>query len=563
MRRETLTGTRQHHAPGRGRHPRMPPSRSTPAARPLDAAGSAARIWVRLTRRGAALLALAMAGYVVVEVVAFNAAYPDAASRVRMISIADNAAVRMLQGVPHAIETTGGYVVWDAGWMITSIAGMWAVLVTTRLLRAEEESDRMSLVLAGPTSACHAVRTQLFVLAGASLATGAAVTLALVAVGAAPSGSVLFGLGLGGFAATFVGVAAVLAQLFTTRRRAVAAATGALAASFVLRMVADSTPSRGALRWATPHGWVEELRAYDLDRWWALTPFVLAPVLLAAAAVWLRARRDTGAAVFAGNAHHSARFRFLGGPTGLAWRLNAGVLAGWLTGVAVYAFVIGSVASAVTSLTADDPNYRRLLEAMGMEIALTDRGFVSTMGSTIGLMLALNVCSRVAVARAEEAAGLADHVLTRPVTRGRWLGGHAGLALGGAVLLACIGGTATWLGAVVGHADVSLLDCVSAALATLPAVAVFVGVALLTFGAVPRLTAVVPAGLAVLAYLLQLLGPALDLPGWALGLSPFAQLAYVPAEPFAVGPAVLLGVVALAAGLGGAALFARRDVCAP
>lgn len=270
--------------------------------------------------------------------------------------------------------------------------------------------------------------------------------------------------------------------------------------------------------------------------------------------------RDTGGAILAAEGRREASLRFLGGPTGFAWRSNAPVLAGWMTGIAVYAFVIGSVASAVTDLTAADPEYRRLLEDMGMDLALTDRGFVSMMSSTVGLMLALYVCWRIAAARAEEAAGRAEQILTRPVSRGRWLGGHALLAATGAVLLACAGGLATWLGALAGGADVTMLDGLAASLGTLPAVVVFGGLALLAFGAAPRLTTGASVGCAVLAYLLELLGPALDLPAWALGLSPFHHLAYVPAETFAVAPAVVLLGLALLTGLIGGVLFSRRDV---
>lgn len=540
-------------------HPAPLAEPSVPADRTIGSA-AVARMWFRLTRRESVLLAVAMAAYMGIEAFAFESAYPDAASKAKMTAIADNAAVRMLQGIPRAIETTGGYVIWDAGWTITSIVGVWAVLMTTRLLRGEEESDRIALVLAVPVSACRTVRIQMLVLAAACLATGTALAGALLAARTEVGGSVLFGLGIAGFGATFVGLAAVLAQVFSTRRRALAAASALLAGAFVLRMIANSTPGRGGLAWATPYGWVDQLRPYDLDRWWALAPLLLTPLALGATALRLRARRDTGGSLLAGEGRREARLRFLGGPTAFAWRLNVSVLAGWLTGIAAYAFVIGSVASAVTDLTAADPDYRRLLEKMGMELALTDRGFVSMMSSTVGLMLALYVCWRIAAARAEEAAGLAEQILTRPVRRGRWLRGHAALAVAGAVLAACAGGAATWLGALAGGADVTLLDGLAAALGTLPAVVVFGGIALLVFGLAPRLTTVVSVGCAVLAYLLELLGPALSLPAWALGLSPFHHLAYVPAEPFAVGPAAALGGIALLLALTGGVLFARRDV---
>ena len=49
----------------------------------------------------------------------------------------------------------------------------------------------------------------------------------------------------------------------------------------------------------------------------------------------------------------------------------------------------------------------------------------------------------------------------------------------------------------------------------------------------------VPAAVAVIGYVLTLLGPALSWPGWVVDLSPFSHLAYVPEEPLAVTSAVV------------------------
>ena len=48
---------------------------------------------------------------------------------------------------------------------------------------------------------------------------------------------------------------------------------------------------------------------------------------------------------------------------------------------------------------------------------------------------------------------------------------------------------------------------------------------MLTFGVAPRLTVVVPVALAVLGYLLDTLGSALDWPNAVLSISPFHHLA--------------------------------------
>ena len=69
-------------------------------------------------RRGAVLVWLTVALYMTVEVFAFRNAYPDAASREKLLELSTSTAVRMLQGVPGAVDTAGGFAVWDGGWML-------------------------------------------------------------------------------------------------------------------------------------------------------------------------------------------------------------------------------------------------------------------------------------------------------------------------------------------------------------------------------------------------------------------------------------------------------------
>jgi ABC-2 type transport system permease protein len=495
-----------------------------------------------------------------VEAVAFQQAYPDAESRARMTAIADNPAVRMLQGVPRAVGTTGGYVVWDAGWFILAVVGMWAIVVATRLARGEEDLDRAAFVLAGPVGGAVVLRTQLAVLAAVSSITGGTIAASLVAAGTPAGGAALFGTGIAAFGATIACAAAVAAQIFPTRRRALGAAGALLGVAYIARMVANSADDKAWLGWLTPFGWVDQLRAYEANRVWALAPLVLAPLLLAALAVRLRGLRDAGAAVLAASDRRDASLRGLRGPAGFAWRLNRGVLAGWAAGVTAYAFVLGSVASAVTRLVEDDPDYRKLLESLGMGMAFTDRGFVALMGPMLGLLVALYTCWRVGAARSEEAAGLADTLLARPVSRVRWLGGHLALAVLGALLLEAAAGAGLWLGAASSGADVTGGDAAAVAAGSLPLVVLVVGLAVLAFGAFPRVGLVASVAVTVSAYLLEFLGPALHLPGWVLAASPFHHLAYVPVEPFAILPAAVLVLTGTAAATTGLVLFRRRDV---
>jgi ABC-2 type transport system permease protein len=535
------------------------------AARPRGeghppAAARVALLTMRLIRRGMSWLALAVAFYVVVEVVTYKQTYPDMAARQKLATLSDDPAMRMTQGIPHAVETTGGFVAWDAGWVVAAVVGIWALLVAGRLLRGEEESGRAELVLAAPIRPARAVAVQLGVLAGAALVAGASAAIPLAVMGTGVAGSVLFGLGLAGFAAVFAAIAAVVAQLFQVRRRVTGVSAAVLGLLFLLRMAANSADSRGRLRWLTPFGWLDDLHPYRDPNWTILAVSLTAPVVLACVAVALRTRRDTGGALINEPDHARTRLRLLGSPAAFAWRSTRGMLTGWLLGIAAYAFVAGALIATVIDFVADDPNYKRVLERLGWDAGDVADGFVGVMGVLIGLLIALYTCWRVGAARAEEAAGRLDHVLVRPVTRSRWLGGHVLLTLVSAALIALAAAIAMWAGAAATGADVGLADTLAATFNPLPVAALAAGLGVLLFGAWPRITVPGSAAAAVVSYLVETIGTSLNLPDPILDLSPFHHLASVPAEPFEPVPSVIMLTLAALLAFAGALLFDRRDL---
>jgi ABC-2 type transport system permease protein len=66
-------------------------------------------------------------------------------SQVRVI--AENPAVRALYGRPIEVASPGSFIVWRYGQLVTMFAAVWMLLVTTRMLRGEEEAGRWDLVL--------------------------------------------------------------------------------------------------------------------------------------------------------------------------------------------------------------------------------------------------------------------------------------------------------------------------------------------------------------------------------------------------------------------------------
>ncbi len=518
------------------------------------------RLTARLIRRGTIAIAVGVGVIMVLEAFAFTQGYPDEASRAALTMWGRDPGIRMMAGQPIAVETVGGFAVWDAGLYLTLILGAWALTTATRVIRGDEEHGRSDLLLAGPIRSGRALAAQFLVLFGGCVLVGAGVGLGLAGSGAQVWGSVLFGALMIGYCATLVGLAGVACQVFATRVGALGVSASVLVGWMLLRMVSNSMDSRAWLGWLTPTGWIDQLRAFGENRWWVLlVPLVTAAVLVAAA-VGLRERRDSAAGLLAGREGHRSRSWGLGSPLGFAWRAHLGVLLAWGAGVAIAALVVGAMLRTVDDFLATDQGFIDILAQMGMEVSDLTGGFVSMWAIILGLVIAVFAAFRMGATRAEEASTRAEFLLTRPVRRWRWLGGHVLCLLASVLLLSTVAATALWLGGVATGAPLTAGDAFAATFNAVPMVMVFAGLSVLVFGIAPRLTVAVGASAAVAAYVLQLVGPMLDWPGWVVAISPFHHLAAVPVDPFGMTAAMVMVVLGLALAAGGIAAFERRDL---
>lgn len=519
-----------------------------------------ASLSTRLIRLRTIAIGVGLAAYIVVEAVAFTVGYPDAASRAALTLWGQDPGIRIIAGPATAIETLGGFVVWDAGLYLTLILGAWALTTTTRLLRGDESAGRSELLLTGPIRPERALLIQLVVLLGGCIGLGGVIALALALSGADAWGAVLFGGATAGYCAALVGIAALACQVFATRIAALGASGGALVAAILLRMVSNSSDERAWLGWLTPTGWVDHLRAFGDSRW----PVLLVPVAVTSALVGaslvVRQHRESGASLLAAREEHRSRPWGLHSPVGFAWRANLGVLLAWAAGVAAAGAVVGALLPTFEEFLGSDASLVDMLKAAGMNVDDLTRGFIGLWATMLGLVIAVYAAFRMGAAWNEEASTRAEFLLTRPVRRRRWLGGHVLCMIAAVLALDVVSAAAMWLASVAADANLTASDTFSAMLNTVPMVAVFAGLSVLVFGLTPRLTVAVGAAAAAAAFVLELVGPILEWPEWLVGLSPFHHLAAVPVDPVEWPAALVMLAIGVALTLAGVVAFERRDL---
>ncbi len=200
------------------------------------------------------------------------------------------------------------------------------------------------------------------------------------------------------------------------------------------------------------------------------------------------------------------------------------------------------------------------LQKLGTGSVTTASGYLAFSFLFFILLVCLFGCSQIAAARHEEDDEQLETLFAQPVSRRAWLAGRLALAAGGAALVALAIGLLTWIGAAAAGADVSFGDMVGAGANCLPIALLFLGLGALAFAIVPRATAGISYGLVLVAFVWQLFGSLLDLPGWTVNLSPFHQVALVPSQDFKATAAVVMLAIAVAASFAAVRLFERRDL---
>jgi len=512
----------------------------------------------RRAARSGALWGLVFGAYVASSALGFASTYPTAASRAKLAtSLGGNAGLAALLGPARHIGTVAGFTAWRAMAVLSVVGAIWALFLASRLLRGEEDAGRWELYLCGPTTRGRAA-AQAVVGLGAGVGALWTVTAVLtVAIGgsskahfAAPS-SLYLATCLVAAAAMFTGAGALLSELAANRRQANGLGAGIIGASFLVRMVADSTPGLAWLRWASPLGWTEQLHPLTGSHPLALLPIGALAVGAAVAAAVVAAGRDLGASAFPSRDSRPPHTALLARPAGLAARLIRPVFIGWAVGLAVMGFILGLVSQAAAGAINGSSTIQQAINRLGGHGA---GGVKAYLGIALGIgaaLIALAAAGQVNATRLEEATERVEHLLVRPVSRSRWLVGRMAVAATLVVAISLVCGLGAWLGLATQGGGVGLGSFLEAGLNLAPPGLAVLGLGVLAYGVVPRVASRAAYVVVGWSFLVQLIATLVTNNRLLLDSSVLTHLAPVPATSAdwtSMAGLVLVG--ALAAGVG-------------
>lgn len=486
--------------------------------------------------------------------------YPTVASRVQIAeTINANPSFAALYG-PVLDPTSMGQVSLFKFYAFgAALVGLLGLFLVARHSRGEEEAGRTELVGAGVVGRWAPLAAALTWASTVVVATGLVTAVALTGAGLDAVGSLSFGFAWAVTGLAFTSIGAVAAQLATTSRGAKGLAGTVLGLAYLVRAVADGSADGElvGLRWMSPVGWAQEVNAFGDPRW-AVGLLALAFAgAMTVVAFALVDRRDLGAGLLPDRAGPAAAGRQLSGAFGLAWRLHRGTLLGWSLGAALLSMVIGGLVANVAGFL--DEGALEMIEALGGAQAIED-AFLAAEWSFIGLFFTAFAVAALLRLRSEETTGRAEGLLATPLTRVRWVAAHLTMALGGAMVLLAVTGVLSAFSISRATGESWWVRSLGAAAVQLPALAVMVGLTLLALGLAPRIASGLAWGLFTAFFLLGELGPVLELPQWAMDLSPFSHTPRLPGAEVSWAALAALTVIAAALVAAGLAALRRRDL---
>ncbi|SEG73882.1 ABC-2 type transport system permease protein [Nonomuraea solani] len=499
-----------------------------------------------------ALLVLGVAGSVA-------GAYPTDEARQAFLHTTNGDPTQLMMIGPVYDPSTGGLAAWRVRGQAALLIALASLFLVIRSTRAEEETGRAELLGSTVVGRHAALTAALTVAFAANLVTALVVTLGLTASGLPPMGSLTMGLSVAAAGCVFAALAGLAAQLTEGARTAAGLAATAMGILYAVRAIADVERSPW-VSWLSPFGWTQRMRPFAGDHLWPLLPVFALILLLAAGAYWTSSRRDLGAGVLPPRLGPAGAAPSLRTALALAWRLQRGTLLAWTVAFAAFGAGLGGVArSAADQLNASEA-LKALIDRMGGGRPVDGFfAFVIYLTSQVITVYAIQATLRL---RTEETSGRADILLTGPVGRLRWAGGHLAIVAAGSGLVLAGLGLAMGLvhGLSTGDLPGEITRLLAASLTRLPSILVLAALTALLYGLLPRLAAIVAYTALGLCLLLEFAVELLHADPSLLRLSPFAQTPGLPIAEFALTPLLLLTVIATALTTAGLTALHRRDL---
>ena len=477
---------------------------------------------------------------------------------------------RGLLGDPINVETMGGFISWRILNIGPLIVGIWSLMALSGTIGGEAARGSLEILMVEPVSRARIALQKL-----AAHLVGMTIAMLLVAL-LTWAGTLAFAtlpgdevalvdtlaqmLWLGGMALAGGAVAFAFGPILG-RGGAAGVAAAFLVGGYIVNGYAEAVPLLQALKPLSPFAWTAGHRPMaGVSDWPSLALLAAFVTVVCGLGVLAFARRDLGRTVALGIRLPPVAAAVAGaGTRSFFERVPAALW--WGIGLGLYVAVFASSAREMADTLASIPGMQRYVQAFfpGVDIGSVS-GILQLVVFNLGtLMMAMVAATLVSGWSSDETERRLEIVLAAPIGRLHW-----SLASGIGVFAALLVTNLCFAAGIVVGAGAAGENATAAGVGVL--VAGLYGAAMGGIGMAvgglgwPRLAGAATGGVALAFFLLDLLGPALKLPGWLVDLAPARHLGQPMAGAYDVVGITVVAVIALGGYLLGAWGLSRRDL---
>lgn len=463
--------------------------------------------------------------------IAFTDLYSSEMERQAMAETMKNPAMIAMVGPGYGLDDyTNGAMMAHQMLLFTAIAvGLMSILMVARHTRAEEEDGRIEMIRSLPVGRLSHLSAALIVVSVTNVFLALIVGVGLYSLGIESmdlEGSLLYGAALGATGLFFAALTAILAQLSESSRGAMGLAFSFLGLAYLVRAVGDV--SNETLSWFSPFGWILGTEVFVNNIGWPIVLTIGISLILAILALFLNATRDLEAGFLPARAGRIHASPLLQKPLGLAFRIQRTAILAWAVGMIILGASYGSVLGDLESFFSNTELMQELLTpAAGFSLTEQFIALLMNIMATISTIPALMAMLKL---YGEEKKNRTEHVLARPVSRLRLMGGYFFLSFVTAFVMQSLAAIGLWAaGAAVMEEGLSFGMIYQSAMVHTPAMWIMASTAVLLIGVAPRWSGLV-WGYLLYSFMTVYLGGLLNFPDWLGKLSPYGHIPGLPVE---------------------------------
>ena len=505
--------------------------------------------------------------------------FVDDEARAQIAGIFDNPIMVSMMGPVYGDSTGALYSGMMLLWYLIAV-GVMNIFLAVRHTRSDEEQGRAEVVRSLPVGRLAEINATMLTafIINTILAFATGLGLAITQTPTMDfAGCMLYGAISGAVGLVFAAAALVFCQLSQSTSGAIGLSFLTLGAFYMLRVFGDIDPDFEFLSFISPLGLATRAKIFADNDIVPLTVLLLIAVGIAAIAYKLNSMRDLGQGFIPAKPGRSSAARSLMSPFGLSFRLLRKTVIIWLIIMfslgASYGTIIGDIGKYVANM----PQY---LEIIGLpeEIieSLTDEQmteitdeysdmiveyfgvFITSMMTLIALIPVLIIALKL---RAEEKEGRVEHILSRSVSRVKYLLGFTVIAFVISVLMQIATAAGLYIVAATGEKNpFTFGGLIQAYLAYVPAIWVMISIAVLLIGLLPKLSGVIWGYYGIVCFLVFMGGMPGLLPEWMTSVSPMKFVPQLPLEELKFTPLLMMTGIAVSLTAVGIAGYGKRDM---